>query len=250
MSGVTVRPKPEEAELANKEAELARLVAELSERELALASLRSQLAAFEGQYLRVVGVLYAELDEVNAQIAQWVAQRSGTREATRNATKAQQQAYESHSAAYGDKAKVPEFAPTAELRSLYRSVAKKLHPDLTSDPTDREVREKMMAEANRAYERGDAGALKRILEEYESSPDTVQGSGVASDLVRVIRKITQARNRLAQIGKTVTELRGSPVGELMMKADEFRKQGRDLLAELAEGVRKQIVAARQRLATP
>jgi len=248
-SEIAARRKPEEEELAKKQAELAQLEEELADRELGLASFRSELVAFEGWYLRTVGVLYAELDDINAQIAERVAQQVRTQQATRHAAEARQCAQESYSAAHGETAGAPEFTPTPELKSLYREVAKKIHPDLTSDPADRKIREKMMADANRAYERGDADALRRILDEYEGNPDTVQGTGVAADLVRVIRKITQAQNRLAQIEGAIADLRASAIAELMAKAEEYRKQGRDLLAELAEGLRKQIAASRQRLAS-
>ena len=58
---------PEERELENKQAELASLEAELIQRELDLATLRAELAEFESRYLRTVGVLYAELDEIDAK---------------------------------------------------------------------------------------------------------------------------------------------------------------------------------------
>ena len=64
------RLSPEEEELARKREELALLQAELAERELFLTNLRAELSAFEGQYLRQVGTLYAELDEWNARIAE------------------------------------------------------------------------------------------------------------------------------------------------------------------------------------
>jgi hypothetical protein len=66
---------PEERELEKKQAELASLEAELIQRELDLATLRAELAEFESRYLRTVGVLYAELDEIEAQIAEAQARR-------------------------------------------------------------------------------------------------------------------------------------------------------------------------------
>jgi len=51
------------------------------DRELELADLRAELSAFEGLYLRRVGVLYAELDELNARIAELIAEEEGTQEA-------------------------------------------------------------------------------------------------------------------------------------------------------------------------
>jgi hypothetical protein len=46
-----------------------------------LTSLKAELATFEGQYLRAVGVLYAELYEWNARIAELIAAWDGTTEA-------------------------------------------------------------------------------------------------------------------------------------------------------------------------
>ncbi len=71
MSGEIVRKlTPEEDELLRKREELASVRAALAERELELADLRAQLKSFEGQYLRQVGVLYADLDDWNAKIAE------------------------------------------------------------------------------------------------------------------------------------------------------------------------------------
>ena len=40
-----------------------------------------------------------------------------------------------------------------------------------------------MAEAIEANEKGDEAHLKQILEEYQSSPETVQGDGVGAEIV-------------------------------------------------------------------
>jgi hypothetical protein len=147
---------PEEEELARKREELALLQAELAERELFLTNLRAELSAFEGQYLRQVGTLYAELDEWNARIAERLAKEEGTEESQSAATQARAQAEESDSAVHGQAAKVQEFIPSAELKALFREVAKRVHPDLATDEVDRRRRGQLMAEANAAYQRGDA----------------------------------------------------------------------------------------------
>ena len=245
--GLAPLTKPEEEELARKRAELAQLEDELAERELSLASIRAELAAFERRYLRTVGVLYAELDEINAQIAERMARNSGAEEAHRAAEQARQRAHESQAAVDAQAAAARDFTPSPELKSLYREVAKRVHPDLAADAADRNRREKLMAEANQAYEQGDANRLRKILEEYETSPESVQGSGVAADLVRVIRKITQVKNRLAEIQRETQELLSSDLAKLKAKAEESQKEGRDLLAEMAERVREQIAIARRRV---
>src|SRR5271166_346983 len=127
------RGSPEEEELAKKREELALLQADLAERELFLTNLRAELAAFEGQYLRQVGTLYAELDEWNARIAERLAEQEGTEEARSAAAQARTQAEESNSAVHGEAAAAQEFTPSAEMKALYREVAKRVHPDLSID---------------------------------------------------------------------------------------------------------------------
>ncbi len=59
------RQTPEEQELALKQAELLTLQTELAQRELDIATLQAEPRSFEGHYLRIVGVKYAELDDLN-----------------------------------------------------------------------------------------------------------------------------------------------------------------------------------------
>ena len=67
---IVLQPSRNAAGLAEKRERLAAVRAALAEREADIAQLRSQLKAFEGQYLRRVGALYAELDEIAARITE------------------------------------------------------------------------------------------------------------------------------------------------------------------------------------
>jgi hypothetical protein len=247
MNVQIVRPlSPEEEELARKREELALLRAELAERELFLTNLRAELAAFEGRYLRQVGKLYAELDEWNAKIAERLAKEEGTEESRSAAAQARTQADESDSAVHGEAAEAQEFIPSAELKALYREVAKRVHPDLATDEADRQRRDQFMAEANAAYQRGDAEALRRILEEYESSPESVRGAGIGADLVRVLRQLKQVRDRIAAIILEAANLAETETAKLKAKADIAATEGRDLLAEMAASVQGRVNVAKQR----
>lgn len=76
------------------------------------------------------------------------------------------------------------------LKRLFREVAKRVHPDLTLDEEDRSRRGRLMGEANRAYEYGDADRLSAILEEYEVIPESVEESAQTGDLLQIVRSIT------------------------------------------------------------
>ena len=241
MSGhLTRRLKPEEEEILRKREELAAIRATLAERELELVDLRSELAAFEGRYLRQVGVLYAELDEWKARIAQLRAKVDPSPAAQAEAEEAREQARQTYEDAHGAASQVHDFTPSPELKRLYREIAKRIHPDLAKDAADLERRTRLMAEANRSYEAGDAEALRRILDEYQDGADAVEGEGIGAELIRVIRQISQAKARVAAIEQELATLRQSEIAKLKKQAEERERAGGDLLVELAATVREQI----------
>jgi hypothetical protein len=102
-----------------------------------------------------------------------------------------------------------------------------------------------MAEANLAYRRGDADALRKILDEYRSSPESVSGKGAAADLQRVLRQIERIVKRLAQIESEVAELTASEIAKLMATAEGAKTKGRDMLAEMKKDVLHRIGQARK-----
>jgi DnaJ-class molecular chaperone len=129
-------------------------------------------------------------------------------------------------------------------------VAKRVHPDLTSDRADRAKRQQLMAEANEAYECGDETRLRKIFTEYEWSAEAVQGEGPGAELIRVIRRISQARGRLAEIEAELQELLRSDLYQLKVRLDEAQSHGRDVLKEMVQKVEDQIAQAKRRLENP
>lgn len=243
------RQTPEERELDTKRATLAALETELAERELDLATLQATLRAFEARYVRTIGILFRELDELNAQIAEAHARHHAHDPILRDqATAARAKASETANATgLALQQNDPEFCPADDLKSLYREVARRIHPDLTTNELERARRNRMMAEANRAYAAGDRAKLRAILDDWESSPESVQGEGVAAELVRTIRKIHQVEHRLADIEMETLELRRSELFTLWQRVERATTQDRDLLAEMAEQLKKQIAAVRTKL---
>ena len=241
--------KPEERELARKRREQERLEAELAECELRLASIRGELGALERRYLKLVGLPYAELDELRAQVAERMAAEDPENERLQRAAReARLRADESRNAAsVKESEETKHFSPTPELKRAYREVAKRIHPDLTANEADRARRQELMAEANEAYQRGDEARLAKILDTYESSPETVEGEGPGAELIRVIRKLSLMKNRLGEIETEAQKFFNSDLYLLKVQMEEAHEQGRDLLAEMAEKVRKRIADCKERL---
>jgi hypothetical protein len=106
------------------------------------------------------------------------------------------------------------------LRRLYREVAKRVHPDLTLDDEDRSRRQRLMAEANQAFEAGDLARLTKLFELTGLKPEQSHAAGHGSDIIRETRKVTLN----ARLHITFLERYGS---EAMIPAR--RKLAEDLL---------------------
>jgi hypothetical protein len=247
-ASIILQQSPEEAELLRKREELISVRAALAERELALADLRTQLKTFEGRYLRQVGVLYAELDELEARIAEREVALYDSAEAKQRAEEARKRADETHEAAYGEAFAAEEFEPSADLKTLFRDVAKRIHPDFAKDPDEQAHFTRLMARANAAYSRGDAEALQRILDDFHETSSSLYGETNAAELVRIARQIQHAQRDIAVIDEELVILPTNEIAQFKVDADAAQREGRDLLTELATTLREKIADAEYRLA--
>lgn len=83
-----------------------------------------------------------------------------------------------------------------ELKSLYRSIAKRLHPDLRPDLTDSELQ--LFLAAKEAYANGNLVVLRAIAETAEGVP--VISAGADS-----LAKLNEQKNRLSAVLKQLEE---------------------------------------------
>ena len=248
-SNITRTQRPEDRELAAKNADLAALKIQLAQRELDFATLRVALHVFEQRYLRIVGVKFAEIDDLEAQIAEALNRRGPSDESARQrAAEARTRATESAgvAGAIEQRAQAVDFKPSDDLKRLYWEIAKRVHPDLATDDAERAKRNQVMTEVNRAYAESDEARLHAILDEWETSPDAVTGDGVGVELVRTLRKIHQVQARLARIEIEIAALNGSELAVLKARAGSEQMNGLDVLAQMAEQLDTQIFHLRRK----
>jgi uncharacterized small protein (DUF1192 family) len=211
----------------------------LAEREAEVASVKTDLEAFKGRYRRDVGTLYEQLDELElaiaeAELGELSQEVGGRRERAGRASDAPR----------------PEPAPrftSDAVRKLFRDVAKAIHPDLARDALARDRRHALMIAANRAYADGDEEQLRRILQSWEQSPEAVLGNDAASIRLRLVRRIAQLEERIAALDAELAALKSSPLWELKAKVDEAALKGRDLVGEMLAKLRREVMAATNRL---
>src|SRR3990170_8190451 len=208
---------PEEDELELKRIELAKLLELLAEKELELTTLRNAVLHFEHRYLMEVGIKYVELDEINAQIAEKIARENPQdtafqkeSEIARETANSTAKEFRSHEIPKEEELSI-DFKPSEEIKKLYRKIAMKIHPDRATGEKEKEYQTRLMAQVNDAYAAGDIERLRQILQEWESSPESVIGEGIAVDLVRIIRSISQIKGRLKTIEREIETIKETEI---------------------------------------
>jgi hypothetical protein len=230
-AAIARQPKPEDAELFLRRAELATLRAALATRETQLDHLRAQLNSFEGRYIRQVGVLYIQLDEWEDRIAE-----------LNNPTQPQPAEPELEITDAE-----PEPDPAAlDLKSLFREVAKRIHPDRARNHHDERHRTHLMAQANAAFLRDDADLLQRMLNGYDPSTNSGDDPTTAAQLQRITNQIAQSVQDILSLDAAIEALAHSEMADLRDRTTRAATHGRDLLAELAARVKGSIGIAMRR----
>lgn len=251
MASLTHLATPDVEELQRKKADLSELEQELAEKELALSTHHGELHLFEDRYNARVGAKYAELDEVRAKILELAARFfPREKEFKADAETAREQADRSARETRDipeDALRERKFSPPEDLRKLFREVAKKIHPDLTTDSKERARRHDLMARLNKAYDELDEGKIRAILLEWEEGRERRDELSAGAQLVRAIRKIAQVRRRLAQITDEIERLQNSEMFKLKEKIAAAEKEGRDILEEMAAEIDEKIAAIQARV---
>lgn len=243
---IILQQTPDHAALLEKRELLAAVRSLLAEREAELAQLRAQLKAFESRYFRQVGVLYAELDDLEARIVERELDLYESDAARQRATEARRRAQESHDAAFNDAVEPEEFDPPPSLKTLFRDLAKRIHPDFARDDAEQKHFTLLMARANQAYKRGDVETLQRLLDDHREINTSVAGEGTTAELHRVTRQIQHAERDIAALDAERRTLLSSEIAQLYVDAEAAASEHRDLLTELAASLREQIAEARSR----
>jgi len=253
MQTLTPVASPEAEELEEQKQTLLKLEKELTDKELELSTLRSEMHFFEKRYQSIVGVKYAELDALKAQIFKFVAQLFPESDEFRsNAETAQEQAYQSESETWeaGGFEQKPEettkeFKPSDSLKKLFRKVARKIHPDLAENESERNRRHELMAKLNKAYDCQDDESIRAILVEWEAG-EPAENLTIGQLLSRTLKQVAQIRKRLSSIEWELEKIFNSPMYSLKEKTIQGDRCDKDILEEMKMNVEEKILRIKLR----
>jgi len=235
-------------------ADMGELRARVAERETALAEgaaeadrLNAELTSLAALYRHHVGTLHEQLDQLQLDIAEAELGilSSGHPVEPGRGDETGPGRPEKPPAAPNDPP-APRFTSDS-VRKLFRDVARAIHPDLARDEDARTRRHALMAAANQAYALGDADQLRRILERWERSPDDVQGMDDAAIRLRLERRLAQIDELMEMFARDRVALEATPLYELKVQVEAAAARGRDLMADMVARLKRDIMAATNRL---
>lgn len=249
---------PEEQEVSRRAKLVGELVDQLPERELEVTSLANDLTRFRQRYAQRIGRLYAELDKLDLLIANHRAQSEPSSQTQDAANEALARARQSAAEARLPPPDAPESEPplqeevfpeppSRELKEAFRKAAMRFHPDRATSEAERVRRTAIMARLNVAYGKGDLAAIEKLTQEAGIDPEEITGDDVGSQLVRLIRRETQVRRRLAELESQMQALASDEVYRFWKSVQKAEAIGADPLGELAARLEVQIAEKRVEL---
>ena len=224
-------------------AALAQAQDELIEAEAVLADHLAEINAFEFEFEARVGYLMDILEALEKEIERYNerVRIARNKEIFGHAYISVEDQYRRTWQAPPSSAPTPPPQPLSpasevEIKKLYRQLARRFHPDLATNETERTHRTKKMQAINDAYAARSLTELVVLAEGMDMTIDSGSGhSGqTEAQLIEALQaELRRCQRRLREIEKEVRNLRYRPSVEISLEVKSAHRQGRDLLAEMA-----------------
>ncbi len=263
VHGLIRSQTPEDREYTRYLADVEGRRGRVAELQADLAALNVTLARFNAEYQTRVGSLFVELDRVQLALDEYErriaslqsgqvdpahieddirAEFAGRHEEVRSEeanTRQYQQAFERSR----DR---PELDPDAQavIKSLYRELAKRYHPDLARTEEERRYREAVMQRVNAAFGQRDIATLQAVGQEVDVDDPAFEARSVGEKLVWAIREVARLDDLVTELDGELRGVQASDTYGLWRRQDS----GEAVIEALENDLQDQLAATRDRLA--
>jgi len=225
---------------------------ELVELDVAVETVRVELANFAHLHHHWLGPLYARLDELDALIAEVTVAQTWDPADIQHALRTRRQvdpagigkgdSPDGEAASSASHHRRVRISPPAQR--LYRELARRAHPDLTQDTGEKQRRERFIVRVNQAYAQGDLAALRRLADEWAAAPDFAPPSDSPDRPAWLRTRLGWLRSRASELRAELAELADSPISRLWALD---RGNPEELLRQLADQLFTQITERKEQL---
>jgi len=254
---------PEEREYVRYLSEIEVRKRQVIELQTELAVYKEHLGRFSAEYHARVGTLFIELDRIGLSIVEYQFRLSQLREnpqsdlaklereSKRQFTEQREQIYEDeeetryYEREHQDEQKRPELNDASELslKSLYRELAKRFHPDLAKTADERQQREAVMKEVNAAFHKRDICQMRTIGDQHHIDDAEFEEKSIGERLVWAIREVSRLDNLIEAIRSQKASLEAGELGILWTREES----GENVVNHLETDLNVKIERSRARL---
>jgi hypothetical protein len=224
---------------------------DLIEAEASLADERADIQAFEFEFEARVGQWLTQLSQVEAEVTDLldaIQQRRNQQAYGAQFPSVEEQYRRTWQTPPQSPPKVQREAVSADteaqIKKLYRQLARRLHPDLAADNADRDYRTEMMTAVNDAYAARSLAellAMARQLDGDERPSAPLFPGQTEDELIKALaEELRRCQQRQQRIALERQNLHNGPMISLSLDARLAQRQGRDLLAEMAQEAQRRL----------
>jgi len=144
-----------------------------------------------------------------------------------------------------EKTSEPQPAPPvsdetkAELKNLFRALAKRFHPDLVTDLDEKRRRQKVMSQINSAYAAQNIAEMKKLAQKSDR-PEAPAARSREQIIVDLKTEIVRLDRVILALDRQLRDLINSHTVRLMLEVSIAERNGENLLVEMAADIRIEI----------
>lgn len=255
-----------------EEREYARFLSDIDVRKRRIAELQADLAAykerlgrFNAEYHTRIGSLFIELDRIELAIGEYefrIAHLRTNPEADSEELERQtkQQFTEEREQIHEDEEETryyerehrrertrPQLDEDSELslKSLYRELAKRFHPDLAKTEEERLQREAVMKEVNSAFHERDVRQMRTISAQHDVDDASFEQKSIGGKLVWAIREVSRLDSLIKRLQEERATIEASDIAILWSR----QEAGEPVIERLETGLQSKLTTMRERLQT-
>ncbi len=254
---------PEEREYARYLGEVEVRKRQVADLQADFQLLKEKLGSFNAEYYTRVGVLFVELDEINLSIEEYeyriarlqshpdTAPDDLEQEARDHFSEKREEVHQDeeetrrYERTYREEQHRPQLNERSEstLKSLFRDLAKRFHPDLARTDAERQQRDAIMKRVNAAFHERDIEELESISSETVFEDAAFESRSLGDKLIWAIREVSRLDELIVSIAAERETLLTRDLAQLWQR----QEAGDDVINRLEQNARRDVERAQQRL---
>jgi hypothetical protein len=263
IGAVVKSQTPEEREYTRYLGEIEVRKRRIADLQAGLQLLKVKLGRFNAEYHTRVGTLFVELDRINLEIQEYEYRMARmerdpglnlddldceTRDhfsRQREEVHRDEEETRRYEHAHREEQKRPELDERSEsvLKSLFRDLAKTVHPDLARTDAERQQRETIMKRVTAAFHDRNVDELERISAEAAFEEAAFESKSIGENLVWAIREVS----RLDEVIASLIAERGALMASDLAQLWQRQEDDEDVIGRLVRETQRDIDQARQQL---